>query len=284
MTNNYGFRDDDVVLPKPPGVFRIVCVGGSTTEEGNDNASTYPNIMERKLQEWLNTDRIDVVNAGLCGLTSYTERRRINDYLELEPDLILYYNAVNDVCHKHFPPWLAAPNPWRGVLDRSRLLRRIFNRRLLPPDDYLVSFINATTMRNLRAMAVAARERNVRMAVCSFAYPTLSWHDFRARRYCDVNLREVWHGGPLYFAAYRQIMALYNRVLKRMCEEEGILYVPVAEHFIAGDDHFFDICHMTPVGLELKTNIIGAYMRDLLVGEGFAKNVSDSRDAFGSGR
>lgn len=27
-------------------------------------------------------------------------------------------------------------------------------------------------------------------------------------------------------------------------------------------DHFFDVCHMTPLGLELKTDIIGAYVKE----------------------
>jgi len=264
-TNNFGFRDEDVEVPKPAGVFRIVCVGGSTTEEGNSNEATYPNIMERKLCAHFGEDAVEVVNCGLCGLTSYTERRRIYDFLELEPDLILYYNAVNDICHKHFPIWLEQTRDWQKALCRSRFLRRYFNRWFLPPDAELAEFMNATTLRNLRAMHYAARERNVPMAICSFAYPRISWLDVRAKNYYDVNLREVWSSqGLVNFKTYCGIVDLHNRFVKALCEQEGMLYVPVAEHFDAGTDHFFDICHMTPLGLELKTNIIGAYVQEYI--------------------
>ena len=265
-TNNFGFRDDDVVVPKPPGVFRIACVGGSTTEEGNSNDATYPNIMERKLREQLGTDAIDVVNCGLCAMTTYSERRRVYDYLDLEPDLLLFYVGVNDMCHKHFGPWLARAENWQKLLRRSRFLARWLNRRFLPPDEELADYIRATTFRNLKAIRYAARERGVDMALCSFACPKLGCLDFRARNYYDLNMREVWQGqGLINFRTYCNLMDLYNGLLKQLCEDEGMIYVPVAEHFHAGPDHFFDICHMTPLGLELKTNIIGAYMADYIL-------------------
>ncbi len=65
--NNLGFRDDDIITPKPEGVFRIVCVGGSTTEEGISNDTTYPNLMEQKLKKHFKTEKIDVINAGVVG-------------------------------------------------------------------------------------------------------------------------------------------------------------------------------------------------------------------------
>jgi len=38
-----------MTVPKPAGVFRIACVGGSTTVEGPHNELTYPNYLERML-------------------------------------------------------------------------------------------------------------------------------------------------------------------------------------------------------------------------------------------
>ncbi len=45
-----------------------------------------------------------------------------------------------------------------------------------------------------------------------------------------------------------------------MCEREGILYIPVGEEFNAQLDHFSDVCHMTSLGLGLKTDIIGTHI------------------------
>jgi hypothetical protein len=49
-TNSQGMRDAETVVPKPDGVVRIVCVGGSTTVEGPHNELTYPNILEKLLR------------------------------------------------------------------------------------------------------------------------------------------------------------------------------------------------------------------------------------------
>ena len=49
-TNSLGFRDEEISIPKPPGIYRIVCIGGSTTVEGPRNDLTYPKILQRLLQ------------------------------------------------------------------------------------------------------------------------------------------------------------------------------------------------------------------------------------------
>jgi hypothetical protein len=40
--NSHGFRDREVSLRKPPRVYRVVCVGGSTTVQGRTNSETWP--------------------------------------------------------------------------------------------------------------------------------------------------------------------------------------------------------------------------------------------------
>lgn len=258
--NNYGFRDDDIVMPKPAGLFRIVCIGGSTTEEGNSNDQTYPNIMERKLREQFGAGRVEVINCGISGIHSYHERRRMDDFLALAPDMIIYYNGINDICHEHFPAIRAmAPESARRML-ASKLLTRVFNRRLLPPDEALMDFMWRSTFRNLRAMALRARECGVDFAVCSFAYPRLERLGFRDRIYLDMNTREVYNGAYINYASLTHLLDLHNRLVRRLCEEEKLFYIPAQEHLDAGTDHFFDTCHMTPLGLEYKTNIIGAYV------------------------
>jgi len=262
-TNNFGFRDEDVIVPKPKGVLRIVCVGGSTTEEGNDTQSTYPNIMERKLRNYFNTDKIDVVNCGICGGRSFSECRRINDYLQLEPDLLVYYNAINDICYHYMPVWLSLPNPYKKIFSKSTFLNHLFNEKLLPSDEYIAEYLRGTILRNLGAMNCACKKRGVQMAICSFAYPRLKWYQIMGKLYCDFNIRNLWLRGQeidISYSTYKYVMNIYNRELKKLCEEEGILYIPVAEEFQAGLDHFSDVCHMTPVGLDTKTDIIGSHI------------------------
>jgi hypothetical protein len=264
--NNFGFRDSDTVVPKPAGVIRIVCVGGSTTEEGNSNDTTYPHLLQTKLRAWLETDKVEVINCGIIGIRSAAERQRMPDFLALQPDLILYYNAINDICHRDFPIWLQNAGKLREILGKSKFVARHFNRWYLPSDDYIAEFLRATLLRNIKAMHYAAREKGIDMACCSFACPTVSQGDVRNRIFLDMNMRAVWGGQMLNFSTYREVMSLYNRLLKETCAEEGMYYVPVAENMHAGMDHFFDVCHVTPTGMELKTNIIGAYVKDYVQG------------------
>src|SRR5690606_32072313 len=156
--------------PKPEGVFRIVCIGGSTTEEGADLDSTYPKQVERMLRERV-SENIEVINAGIVGATSFTHRTRLADYLAMEPDLLVYYGGVNEISHNFMEVWLDQRSDGVRILERSHALRRLFNRRLLPDDDAIRAFLRRTTLRNLAAVRLLAREAGADLAVCSFATP-----------------------------------------------------------------------------------------------------------------
>lgn len=269
QTNEFTFRDHPVTMPKPQGVYRIVCIGESTTEEGNTTDTTYPKIVQQKLAERYGNGKVEVINAGTCGTNTYNMRRRFNDFLAMQPDLILFYGGVNDTTHVHFQFWLESVPSWKKWARRSFLLKRYFGFHLLPDAEELAAYMRDTTYRNLLAMRHEARKHGVDMAWCSFAYPTLRWRDVRAGNYYDVNVRDVWDGkGLINFRAYRGVTDLFNETGKTLADAEGIPWFPIAENFHAGPDHFFDICHMTPLGLELKTNIFAGLIAEYLESRG----------------
>jgi hypothetical protein len=261
--NNFGFRDYDITVPKPAGIFRIVCVGGSTTEEGNTIDLSYPKRLEVKLRAIFG-DRVEVWNCGICGIVSYDERLRFADYLQLQPDLILYYNGINDITHMHFGywnVWAERHHPW---LLRSWFLKRHWNQRLLPPDDDIRAFMQATTLRNFGAMGYATREYGAEMAFCSFATATPRPWSLRDNVYLDLNMEKTWSSKYFTYKTYLHLLDLHNQLLRELCADEGYYYVPVAEEFHAGLDQFFDVCHMTPLGMEVKTDIIAAYVKEIV--------------------
>ncbi len=110
--NALGFRGEEVVLPKPEGEFRIVCLGGSTTYTGwvDDYRITYPAILELELRA--KGYRVSVVNAGAEAWTSYeTLISFAFRVLELEPDMVIVYHGVNDVLARMvWPPKAYAPD------------------------------------------------------------------------------------------------------------------------------------------------------------------------------
>jgi lysophospholipase L1-like esterase len=98
--NSLGFRGDEFSREKPPGTFRIVCLGASTTfnAESSSNEWTWPHRLQEKLRVAYPGRHIEVINAAVGGYTS-TELVKVLHYrvLPLDPDLVIYYEANNEI-------------------------------------------------------------------------------------------------------------------------------------------------------------------------------------------
>ena len=103
--NSLGMRSAEMSAQKPPGTYRILCLGGSTTygTGATSNEKTYPATMERLLNALAETGRAppgiryEVGNCGVSGWSSVENlinlELRLVDY---QPDAILIYDAIND--------------------------------------------------------------------------------------------------------------------------------------------------------------------------------------------
>jgi len=260
-TNNYGFRDEDVPVPKPQDVFRILCVGASTTEEGCTTDSTYPNRLERKLRAHFPTRAIEVVNCGTSGLDSSGHLFRMSDYLELEPDVIVAYIGVNDMVRRYQEVARAQLAPWQHALRLSRFARLNASRLLFRLDEDAHRDINRVVISNLLALSRVFRSRGIRIALCSVAYPNTKGLSKEERDYFDYDARTNWHHKCLSLDVYVALMAIYNQELRALCEREGIFYIPVAEHLTGGAEYFGDVCHMLAPAIELKAQIVFEYLK-----------------------
>ena len=269
-TNSLGFRDREIKIPKPANLFRIICIGGSTTQEGPTNETTYPKLLEQMLNaHFQGRPPIEVINCGVDGMNSNTERRRIKDYLALEPDLAVEYGVVNDICPPLFLKWAEAwqrEAPWwqRGLRYSafwSRKLEWVF----LPNDADAAEDFKAFTLANLSKMGHAFRQRGIPMAVCSFACPDLARLDRRERAYLDWHLANMWESDNRYsMASYIRLVALYSRLLKPFCQENGLEYVPVAEGLSGGLDTFCDVCHMWPDNIRRKAELVFEHLKGVI--------------------
>lgn len=103
--NRYGFRTKDIAVPKPEGTYRIICIGGSTTVEGMTNDTTYPALLEKKLNAYFNSNRIEILNCGVSGIGVRHEWQKMPLYLHMDPDMLLEYNFVNDLFWDLLPRW-----------------------------------------------------------------------------------------------------------------------------------------------------------------------------------
>ena len=94
------------------------------------------------------------------------------------------------------------------------------------------------------------------MAVCSFAAPAYGRLRVEEREYFDWDFKTNWQGYYFALADYCALVDTYNQLVKKFCEEEHILYLPVAEELIGGAELFGDICHLRPKGIQRKAEII----------------------------
>ena len=87
--NSLGYRDKEFSINKPEGIFRIVAIGGSTTNTiaVHDNEKTYPSYLNRILKADYGYANVEVINAGVGGYTTWESLINLEyRILDLEPD------------------------------------------------------------------------------------------------------------------------------------------------------------------------------------------------------
>lgn len=97
-TNSLGMRDDPTTRTKPPGAFRILSLGESTTFGSKvEQDELYGAVLERCLSERLPERDVEVLNMGTPGwslVQSYVYLER--EGFDLDPDIVMIYHGFND--------------------------------------------------------------------------------------------------------------------------------------------------------------------------------------------
>lgn len=126
-----GTRDDAVLIPKPPGTFRILVLGDSIAFGATlPKSDTFPNRMEQQLRTELGP--VDVINSAVMGYSPYNE---LQYYLTrgktFDADIVVVAFCMNDVVNPRLH-WGDAPGvkiPSEAIpnldYDRSHILPKI---------------------------------------------------------------------------------------------------------------------------------------------------------------
>lgn len=104
--NQLGFRGPEIEINKPPGTFRILANGGSTTYgAGLEDDETWPSQLQRILHEKYGYTQVEVINTGSVGYTTWNSLASLAfRELDLQPDLLIVYHGTNDVRPLTIPP------------------------------------------------------------------------------------------------------------------------------------------------------------------------------------
>ena len=105
--NSLGMRDDEPRIPKPPGVFRILCIGDSVVfAPAVPQDRTYP----ARLRTMVGGPHVDVVAVGVQGWNTIEEEHFLVANMErLQPDLVVLLYVTND--NEPVEPWRVAKQP-----------------------------------------------------------------------------------------------------------------------------------------------------------------------------
>jgi lysophospholipase L1-like esterase len=244
VMNSEGYRTHEFAVPKPKGLVRIACIGGSTTVAGRTNDETYPAFLERKLRARFPGLALEVLNLGVSSVTTEYWRGRLDRVFGYEPDILVQYQAINDIAWRHLPKY-AKEHRLRGWAYESLLLQRLFPLPVEELDPYL-----SATLETMGATARACHERGVAYIAGSFAGPDpkRARGDFRRHLDTSAEFWTRWLPMPSY-DTWAAIVARHNRLFVDFAHRRHVPHVLVHEE-LTDPALFIDVCHFTPEGIE----------------------------------
>ena len=98
-----GFRSPEISVDKDQNVFRIVCMGDSSTfGSGVYCEDTYPRVLERLLNNRYGEKKFETVNTGYTGYSSFQGLILLQQsVLKLHPDIITISYGICDNASPH---------------------------------------------------------------------------------------------------------------------------------------------------------------------------------------
>jgi len=296
--NSLGYRGEEIELPKPQDRFRIVCLGGSTTYSTSieDYRLSYPYLLEKELHS-RGYNNVDVINAG-CGAWSSWETLINFEFrvLDIEPDMIIFYHAINDI----HPRLVWPPQAYQGDNSGRRSpnstgtfkprffenssLPRIFMIRLgmckphaaleMTIDKYPDTFYghafreqkNNNTYPQGIFQKVSAQEMlntNLPVYYQRNIENIITVANFRNIKtilatfaWCSDFSNQPRVSSPEYIGAYKEI----NSLLKNIAADMDVHLFDFAAEFPAEKKYFIDGRHVNPQGSQIKAQLFADYI------------------------
>lgn len=162
--NRLGYRGKERDVQRTPGTIRVVTLGDSCTFGiVSSQRQTYPAVAERELNRRLTANRVEVLNGGVPGYSSWQALQALRrKWIDFAPDVVTFYLGWNDtapavfVADKDQTPLRNTPRGLHRILQQSRgyqvLREALLAGRAGPrvsPEDYAA---------NLRAFAATCRK------------------------------------------------------------------------------------------------------------------------------
>ena len=266
--NSLGFRGDEITREKPVGTIRIACMGASTTfcTEASSNEAVWPQQLQALLNAAHPEVRFEVINAGIPGYTLDSSVRRLEHHvLPLDPDLVLFYHANNDIAKDTEKlarqaglvgeEKLAAPAPIAFLTRISLLadlaLKNIRIIRAMKEDDAgklesLPEDLPAGFVAKLGEARDLLQTRGIPMALSTFV---VKYRPEQERDEQIVNANVAFYYMPwMSIDLLLDAMKRYNDAIVDFAHARDVPVLTDTDSIPADDEHFADCMHLTDAG------------------------------------
>jgi lysophospholipase L1-like esterase len=233
-----GLRDREFSKRKNENTIRIICMGNSCTFGWMiKQDQTYPKILERMLREKYPHLKVEVINAGITGYSSFQGKRFLQDnIIGLQPDIITIDFGWND-------QWPAAsniedknqklPNQW--ILDLQDLLLRTEVYKFMKyvvfefmshPKEKQVSITKSRVSlvdfrNNLEEMIGFCRSSNSKVILLA----------------SPIGHKEIYIENRQYKLVY-EVHQAYNQVVRKVANEMQVPLVDIAKDFEDNPEYY----------------------------------------------
>lgn len=258
--NSLGFRTPERPFAKAAGTRRIVTLGGSTTWDGPDDETTWPALLEKRLNEHYAArgQRIEVINLAMDGATSAMSLMWLALLgVDYAPDLVISADGVNDY----------AASFYAGVLPDYRNAMRRFDEsirsvQLALPVWVFHSYLASVATARYDQWRHGGRPLNVHAQVFApitrlprtdspLASVALYQRNVRLMRAIAAEHRAAFLANVPHWARVDAGIEAYDRAMREFFSRERIAYLDLQSRLPHGDFSIHvDQAHWTVKGLQ----------------------------------
>ncbi|MDP6418774.1 MAG: SGNH/GDSL hydrolase family protein [Candidatus Krumholzibacteria bacterium] len=264
---------------KEDGVFRIVCFGGSTTENlpaWRSDSTHYPLQLGETLRE-VNGRRIEVINLGYSAYATPHSLILLElDVLSWDADLVILSHNFNDLLAAWWPGFVPDYSnkysyPLYGMpdygsrftvpsvlfqhsqlywfvkrrVDKMLASREVFELRRASIGEEPLAEAASVFERNLRSFSVLAAANGVKVLLGNQAREDSEEMFLEHMRFKPFNEFLLYPRHEEYLRHHHR----YNEIIRSVAGETGALFADNHRSLAGRREHFRDFVHYTPLGI-----------------------------------
>lgn len=278
--NPQGFRTPGLVGKKPDGEYRIITLGGSTTEDiWNDEGIHWPLVLEQQLHHRGHPE-VRVLNTAMSAYTTAHSLIRLAfDITDYSPDMVIVMHNINDLMVNYQAVFQGeAVDPYYRVLystkrftgditDEDVVVSRVVHaittrfkawresqaRPLVADSD--ISRERDYFSRNLSNLISLAQAHNVKIVLLTepYAKSELAYENARS------------NGRP--FPRHARLLAdlaTYNDAITEVGKKHRVAVIDMATHMHDKENYFSDTVHYSAEGTESFGKILAPRLATLI--------------------